>query len=209
VVVLPTAVVAAVVLLTYRPPPPMYRVVTRYAAGTSPTISSEDYDRYYPWLTSEYIANGLADVALTGSFAEAVADRVGQSGFQPPPSAIQQAIVTDNAQSILVVYLTWSDSQQAAALADAISDELSLGSADYFPQLEGVEPAVRRLDGPLVVQARAGLLSQLTGPAIRIAAALVAGIMLALVWHYLDRTLHDSTEVEALGLPVVGEIPKK
>ena len=36
-------------------------VAMRFAAGTEPAGLSEDYDRYYPWATSEYIANGLAD----------------------------------------------------------------------------------------------------------------------------------------------------
>jgi capsular polysaccharide biosynthesis protein len=208
-VALPVVVVAAYVLFTYRPPAPMYQVVTRYAAGTTPAVSSEDYDRYYPWLTSEYIANGLADVALTGAFADAVVERVGDSGFQPAPAAVQQAIVSDNAQSILVVYLTWPDTRQAAVLADAISAELGSNSASYFPQLEGVEPAVRRLDSPFVVQITAGLRTQLTGPLVKIVVALVLGVGLALLWHYLDPTVHEASDVEALDLRVVGEIPRK
>jgi capsular polysaccharide biosynthesis protein len=205
----PVIIVAAFVLVTYQPPTPMYQVVTRYAAGASPAVSSDDYDRYYPWLTSEYIANGLADVALTGAFAQAVAVRVADSGFQPTPAAIQQAIVSDNAQSILVVYLTWPDADQAAALAEAISSELSSNGAAYFPQLEGVEPAVRRLDGPRVSQVAAGLRARLTGPAVKVMVALVLGIGLALLWHYLDPTVHNTAEIEALGLHVVGEIPRK
>lgn len=207
--VTPAVVVVAYLLVTYRPPAALYQVVTRYAAGTTVAVTSDDYDRYYPWLTSEYVANGLADVALTGAFAEAVAARVGTAGFQPSPAAIQQAIVSDNAQSILVVYLTWPDTEQAAALADAISEELSSNSASYFPQLEGVGPAVQRLDSPYVVQTSAGLRAQLTGPAVRVVVALVLGIGLALLWHYLDQTLHEADEIEALGLQVVGKIPRK
>ena len=72
-VLAPLAVVAVVMGATYRRPPTSYQVVLRCAAGTTCAGLSVDYDRYYPWLTSEYIANGLADVAETGVFAQAVA----------------------------------------------------------------------------------------------------------------------------------------
>jgi len=72
-VLAPVAAVILYVAVTYVPPGPVYQVVMRFAAGTRPASLSEDYDRYYPWLTSEYVANGLADVAETGAFAQAVA----------------------------------------------------------------------------------------------------------------------------------------
>jgi capsular polysaccharide biosynthesis protein len=75
-VVVPVLVVAIYTAATYTPPGPVYQVTMRFAAGTKPEGLSEDYDRYYPWLTSEYVANGLADAARTGAFAEAVAARL-------------------------------------------------------------------------------------------------------------------------------------
>lgn len=106
----PVLGVLAHLAVTYRPPPTTYQVVMRFAAGTVPAGLSVDYDRYYSWLTSEYIANGLADIARTRAFAEAVAARLKEQGISADPAAIQGAIVTDNAQSILVVYLTWAGS---------------------------------------------------------------------------------------------------
>jgi capsular polysaccharide biosynthesis protein len=202
----PLLVVAAYVAATYTSPPPAYQVVMRFAAGTKPAGLSEDYDRYYPWLTSEYIANGLADVAKTGAFAAAVASRLGDVGLA---GHIQGAIVTDNAQSILVVYLTWSDAGQIVTVANAIAAELTENGAAYFPQLEGVEPAVRLLDEPVPATLPPGLRTQLMGPTIRIGLALVVGIALALLWHYLDPTVREAAELEALGIDVLTEIPRK
>ncbi|MBE9471282.1 MAG: hypothetical protein IMY75_04120, partial [Chloroflexi bacterium] len=150
-VIVPVLVVLAYVVFTYRPPPMVYQVVMRFAAGTKPAGLSEDYDRYYPWLASEYIANGLADVAETGVFAQAVASRLAEAGIEIAPGAIQPAIVTDNAQSILVIYITWPDGTQIVAVADAITAELTGNGVAYFPQLESVEPAVRPLDTPTPV----------------------------------------------------------
>lgn len=181
----------------------------RFAAGTKPAGLSEDYDRYYPWLTSEYIANGLADVAETGAFAQTVASRLAEAGHEITPAAVQSAIVTDNAQSILVVYLTWPDETQTAAIADAITAELTGNGAAYFPQLEGIEPAVRLLDAPAPLLLPPGLRTQLMGPAVKVGLAAGLGIALALLWHYLDPAVREATELEDVGLRVLAEIPRR
>jgi capsular polysaccharide biosynthesis protein len=205
-VVVPVLVVALYAAVTYTPPGPAYQVVMRFSAGTKPAGLSEDYDRYYPWLASEYVANGLADVARTGVFAEAVAERVGDPGLA---GAIQGGIVTDSAQSVMVVYLTWPDAAQIVDVADAVSAELTQNGAAYFPQLTGVEPAVRRLDTPSPVALAPGLRTQLMGPAVKIGLAFVVGVALALLWHYLDPTVHEAEELEEMGLAVLAEIPRK
>jgi capsular polysaccharide biosynthesis protein len=205
----PVLVVTLYVAVTYVPPGPIYQVVVRYAAGTNPAGLSEDYDRYYPWLTSEYVANGLADVAVTGAFAQAVSSRLVEAGYEISSGDIQRAIVTDNAQSILVVYLTWRNAEQIVVVADAITAELTENGAAYFPQLEGIEPGVRLLDLPTPTSLPPGLRSQLMGPAIRIGLALVIGIGLALLWHYLDPTIREATELENLEINVLAEIPRK
>ncbi len=208
-VLAPVVAVAAVVVATYQRPPTFYQMVLRYAAGTAPAGVSADYDRYYPWLTSEYIANGLADIAETGAFAQAVAERLRGAGMEVTAGAVQGAIVTDNAQSILVVYLTWPDPAEALAVAQAVTAELTENGAAYFPQLEGVEPAVRLLDPPQPVALPPGLRAQLMGPAIKLALGLVVGLALAFLWHYLDPTVQDASELERLGLAVLAKIPRR
>ena len=208
-VVAPVLVVTIYVAVTYAPPGSVYQVVMRFAAGTEPAGLSEDYDRYYPWLTSEYIANGLADVAETGAFAQAVASRLAEAGHEIGPGAVQPAIRTDNAQSILVVYLTWPDEAQIVAVADAITTELTQNGVAYFPQLKGIEPVVRPLDAPTPIPLPPGLRTQLMGPVIKIGLALVIGFALALLWHYLDPTVHEAVELEVLGFVVLAEIPRK
>ncbi|MCP4542129.1 MAG: hypothetical protein GY832_33825 [Chloroflexi bacterium] len=208
-IVVPVLVVTVYAAVTYAPPGPVYQVVVRYAAGTNPAGLSEDYDRYYPWLTSEYVANGLADIAVTGTFAQAISSRLAETGHEIPPAAIQPAIVTDNAQSILVLYLTWPDAEQIVVVANAITAELTENGAAYFPQLAGIEPGVRLLDPPTPALLSPGLRTQLMGPAIKIGLALVVGIALALLWHYLDPTIHKATELENLNIRVLAEIPRK
>jgi len=206
-VVTPLIVVVVYVAVTYAPPPTPYRVVMRFSAGTEPAGLSLDYDRYYPWLTSEYIANGLADVAETGVFAQAVTERLEE--LDVGPGAVQGAIVTDNAQSILVVYLTWRDPDEAVVIADAVTEELIENSAAYYPQLQGLRPAVHRLDQPVPVPMPPGLQVQLMGPAVKVGLALFVGVGLAFLWHYLDPTVHDVRTVEEMGMRVLARIPRK
>jgi capsular polysaccharide biosynthesis protein len=47
------------------------------------------------------------------------------------------------------------------------------------------------------------------GPAVKIGLALVVGVVLALLWHYLDPTVREAGELEEMGLAVLAEIPKK
>jgi capsular polysaccharide biosynthesis protein len=205
----PVIVVVVYVVATYAPPVTSYRVVMRFSAGSVPAGLSVDYDRYYPWLTSEYIANGLADIAETGVFAQAVAARLGEAGQDVAPGAVQGAIVTDNAQSILVVYLTWPDPQQMVAVAEAVIEELTQNSRAYYPQLEDLEPVVRLLDEPAPAPLPPTLRAQLLGPVVRVGLALFVGVGLAFLWHYLDPTVHDAEELEELGVDVLARIPRR
>ncbi|HHN93976.1 MAG TPA: hypothetical protein ENK17_04345 [Anaerolineae bacterium] len=205
----PVLVVAVYLAAAYTPPPTAYQVVMRFAAGTAPAGPSADYDRYYPWLASEYIANGLADVAVTGAFAQAVSDRLAAEGLDIPAPAIQGGIVSDNAQSILVIYLTWPDAAQIVPLAEAVAAELTTNGAAYFPQLQGAAPAARLLDPPAPRPLPPGLRDQLLGPVVKIGLAVVVGVGLAFLWHYLDPAVRESSELEQLGLPVLAEIPRR
>jgi len=208
-VVAPVAVVLLYLLATFSRPATVYQVVMRYSAGTWPAGLSEDYDRYYPWLASEYIANGLADIAMTGAFSQAISQRLSEAGIDIADSAIQGAIVTDNAQSVMVIYVTWPDPDQIVAIAYAISAELTKNAAAYYPQLANIEPAVRRLDPPRPVPVPPGLRAHLAGPAIRLGLALAVGLAFAFLWHYLDPSVHDASELEQLGLQVLTTIPKE
>ncbi len=209
VVAVPVVVVGGLTLWSYRPPPTSYQVVLRFAAGSEPGGLSKDYDRYYNWLASEYVANGLADIARTGAFAEAVARRLQAEGVDVTPAALQAAIVSDNAQSILVVYVTWPDPQVLRRIAEAVAAELREGGGGYFPQMEGVGEVARLLDTPSPVPLPPSLRAQLAGPLLRLLLALAVGVGAALLVHTLDPFVREASEVEALGIPVIIEVPRR
>ncbi|MBN1486572.1 MAG: hypothetical protein JW981_02955 [Anaerolineae bacterium] len=206
---LPVVVVAAYVGLTFQRPPTVYQVVMRFAAGGEPEGLSVDYDRYYPWLASEYIANGLADMAVTGAFAQAVAERMAVQGIEITPAAIQGAIISDNAQSITVIYLTWPDPEQIILLAEAVSAEITENGPAYYPQMGDTGVVARRLDQPVAVAMPPSLKVQLVGPGLKLILATGIGVALAFLAHYLDPTVREREEIEAVGIPVLASLPRK
>jgi hypothetical protein len=223
---LPAVVVAVYTLLTFQTPPTVYQAHMNFTAGLPAEFKPEDYsyDRYYAWLTSEYIANGLTDVARRERFAAAVSVRLAQNGVLMPdgsaiPSgAIQGAIASDNAQSLFVIYITWGDPDTLLSIADAVTLELTENAWAYFPQLTALDPELevgfsvppaRRVDDPVPVTLPPSLRNQLTGPAVRIALGLAFGLALVFLLHYLDPTVHERRELEALGFVVMGEIPRR
>jgi capsular polysaccharide biosynthesis protein len=206
---IPVVVVALYLGLTYQPPPTTYQVVLRFTAGSEPAADlSPDYDRYYAWLTSEYIANGLADFAQTSHFARGVADRLAERDIIVPPEAVQGALVTDNAQSVAVIYLTWPDPEQAVAVAEAVSAELVEVGPRYFPQMQNVGLVAQQADIARALPMAPGLRTQLLGPALRLALALALGAGLVLLAHFIDPWIHEPADITALNLEVVGIIPR-
>jgi hypothetical protein len=215
---LPALVVVVYTLLTYDRPPTVYQAHMNFTAGLPPEEKPEayTYDGYYAWLTSEYIANGLSDVVRRERLAAAVSERLAGNGvLMPdgapiPAGAIQGAIASDNAQSLFVVYVTWGDPDTLLAIADAITLELTENASAYYPQLAELPgPPARRVDQPVPGALPPSLRNQLTGPLVRVALALAIGLGLVFLVHYVDPTVRERAELEALGISVLGEIPRR
>jgi capsular polysaccharide biosynthesis protein len=215
---LPALVVVAYTIMTYESPPTVYQANIAFTTGLPTEDKPEDYtyDSYYAWLASEHIANGLSDIARRERFAAAVSKRLAENGVRMPDGApipagaIQGAIAADNAQSLFVVYVTWGDPETLLAIADGIASEMTENASAYFPQLADLPvPPARRVDDPVPVAMPPSLRNQLTGPAVRIALGLVVGLALVFLLHYLDPTVRERAELEALGYKVLGEIPRR
>ncbi len=208
-ILLPLLVAAAYGFATYQPPAATYAASLRFTAGQPETLtSSPNYDpNYYRWLTSEYIVGGLKDWARTGAFAEAVSAELAARGLSIPAGAISGAIVTDNARSLLVVYLSWGNPDQLAALAEAVSKVLQEQNAAAFPQLGGQAAVVVPLDQPAIGPVPPSLRDRFDLP-LKAGLGLVAGIALALIAHYFDPVVREREELEGMGLKVIAEIPR-
>lgn len=207
---IPVIIVLAIGLLTYRAPPPVYNAGVRFLVAQEPGAAAAESDeqRYYNWLASEYIVNGLTDWVRGGEFATAVSQQLAQEGLDVPPAAIQGALATDNTRSMLLISLTFGDTPTLAAMAEAVIAVLIAQNSAALPQLGGETAVIVQLDPVHINQIPSGIRSQLDLP-LRVAVALAAGIGLALLAEYLDPTLRDRREVARLGLTLLGEIPRQ
>ena len=208
-VALPVVVLAAVTAATYRAPVAGYTVTLRYAAGLPPeqTATAFNYDRYYSWLSSEYMANGFADVARTSIFAQNVASRVNAQGIIVSPAQLEGAISSDQKQSIMVVYLNWPDAAQAVQIGNAISAEFTEHGAVYWPQIASAKGApLVQLDKPVAVPAAISLRDRFDLP-MRFIVALAAGLALALFAHFFDPYVRERHDLERLGMNIIVSIP--
>lgn len=209
-VLIPAAIVLLVGVATYNPPPAVYNVGVRFLVSQppAPLARESDEDAYYTWLESEYIVNALTDWVNGNRFGAAVSAELAEEGIIIPAGAIQGALVADNARSMLTVSLTYGDSAALEAMVAAVIGVLQEQNVAALPQL-GNEPAqLTLLDSPVINQIPAGFRSQLDLP-LRLLIALAAGVGLAFLVDYLDPTVRLREEVEALGIPLLGEIPKK
>jgi len=208
-VVIPAIVLGAVAVITYQPAPQTYAATLRFAVGYTPDPNSQSlYDRFYPaWLASEYIAGGLSDWAKTGNFANAVANDLTGRGLDVPAAMVAGSIVSDHQRSIVVLYFSGSDPVTLQAIAEAAARVLQTRNAAIFPQNGPNGASVTALDNPTVVPTPPPLRARLDLP-VRLALALAAGIVLAFVAHYFDPMIRERRDVETLGWPILGEIPR-
>jgi capsular polysaccharide biosynthesis protein len=198
------AVVLVVSLITYQEPSPVYQATMRFAIGIEgdePVNAASGEGRSDAWLASEYLADDLSEVVKGGDFASRISQEV---GFGVPAGTI----FASREHRIMTVSVTWSDPDQTQTIAEAVGAAVEDGGSDYFPQLVGVEAKAVLIDGPGLGQVGRSLRSKLDLP-LRLLLALLAGVALAFLWDYLDDTVRDRADAEALGVPLVGEIPRE
>lgn len=205
--------VGALSLLQLRPwqsKPPVYSASMRMLVGVLPVAEQDAtaYDpRYYAWLTSEYLVDDFTEVVRSRLFADNVSARLADQAITVPAGAIQASAATGKLHRIITLSFTWGDAVQLEQIARAAADELIENTRFYFQQLGTGEAGVTLIDGPSIGAVGGGVRDQIELP-LRILLALLVGVGIVFLLHYLDDSLRDSADVEALGLRVLGEIPR-
>ncbi|GJM40236.1 MAG: hypothetical protein DHS20C20_05180 [Ardenticatenaceae bacterium] len=206
---IPPLVVGLFTVVTFQPPPaPGFNVGVNFLVAQSPASAAgvEDEERYFNWLSSEYIVNGLTDWAVSGSFKTAVSTHLAEEAIDVPPHSF--SVAADNVRSKLQVSIQHGDAEALAQIMDAAIIVLNEQNADALPQLGGETAVLTLLDEPVVTPLPRSLSSLLDIP-LRLAIGIAAGLGLALLAEYLDPTIRSRQEAETLGFAILGEIPKK
>jgi hypothetical protein len=171
-------------------------------------ITGYEDGRYYPWLASEYLIDGLTDWVSTGAFAEEISAELARNGIEIPAAQIAPHLRADNDRAVMALYLDWHDAGQLRAMTDASVVVMQQRAPAYFPQMGREAAIVIPLDEPSVAPIPPPLLDRF-GPLIRVGVGVGIGLGLAFLVDYLDPTVRERSELESLGLSVLAEIPRR
>lgn len=194
-------------------PAPHYGVQMRLTVAAPPqppteqTTTPYEDTAYVPWLASEYIVVNLPAWIASDSFAEQVSDVLSAQGIALPATDLGGAFAAEGLRSILTLHVRWDSAAEVVPITQAAVTVLQSRNQSYFPQFAGEPVSVVPLD-EIRVQSLAAPITQRLDPLLRVAVGLAAGVALAALAEYLDRTVRTRADAEALGLAVLAEIPR-
>lgn len=190
------------------PRPERFLATSRFAVAVQPEPTTGEYyayDRYYTWLASEYLVDDLAEVVAGRAFAEEIEAALQVQGVSPS-HPLGGAFSASTKHRTLTLQIVWPNAEELSRIAAAAQQVLSERSSRFFGQLGESKVDIQTIDPPTIALLGPGLREQLDLP-LRVLLALVVGVALAFVLHYLDDAVHDREEVENLGIVVLAELP--
>jgi capsular polysaccharide biosynthesis protein len=167
-----------------------------------PDDAAYEYNPLEVWMASEYFMDDLASAVRRTDYARRVAARLGEEDIN-----LAGVFGSSTEYRVLTVSITWGNDEQLAQIANAAVAVLQEESNALVGPLGKARPVLRLIDPPVVVPVGRSLKDRLDIP-IRLGLALVAGVAGAFLLDYLDATIRDQHEVEALGIPVLAQIPR-
>ncbi len=184
-----------------------YSTMIAYSAAQSmEAIPRVEGDYQDIWRSSELTVDAFTEWVRGSQFAREVAAVAEARGVTINPLAL--AINADNEGSVGRIYLSWSNADELTTIAESVIEVLRTRSQDYFAQLGGEPAAVTVLHQQPITAAPPPLTDRF-GALLKIGIGVIAGLGLAALAHYLDPFLRRRDDVEALGLKVLGSIPRR
>lgn len=205
------AVVLAVSVLTRPARSPTYVATMRFMMGLEPEAKTGEYytyDRYYTWLTAEYLVDDVSELVRSGAFARAVSENLASSGITVPAGAIQGSTQAGTLHRILTVSVVWGDAQQLALIANSVANLLPIEIAENLAQVGTGGVRASLIDPPAIGGVGQSLRDKMDLP-IRLALAVAAGLALILLLEYLDDRVRDQCDLESHGLTVLAQVPSQ
>ena len=186
-------------------PEDIFSATFRFNVGLEPVPPSNVEYEYNPrdvWQSSEYLMDDLAAAVRGAAYAERVSSRL------PEGVPLAGAFGAATEHRVLTVSVRWGNPEQLAQIANAAVAVLQEEADDFVGSLGRSRPALRLIDPPVVVPVGRSLAQKLDIP-IRIGLALVAGVAGSFLLDYVDQSVRNDGEIEAMGLRVLGHIPRR
>ena len=207
--VIPAAVVLGIALVTAEEaviPPPSYNVGVRFLISPplpDDNATAEEEARYYQWLTSEYLTNGLADWVNGIGFAEKVTAKTAAKGFEVDPLVLFNGTSADAIRSRLTIIMNYGDRDALQALTESAIEVIEEENASGIPHLGLDSPAeIVLLDRPVVNEVPASIGNQLDLP-VRIVFAIIVGLLIGFLVEYFDPAVRDVDDLWEQGHEVL------
>jgi capsular polysaccharide biosynthesis protein len=207
------ALVLLLALPTFRPDPPRYRVTAKIAVTHAAIGGNEilpDMNIYNSWQSTQFIVDDLPAIIRSRAFAEAVSAWVAQNrGLTIDPPTVQGTFDLESQHRVFSVIVNAGQPDQATAIAAGSVAVLQEQGLRFWGRAPSGGLNVAALEIPTTATALSRWPQPVTKLALRLLLALLAGLGLAFVRHYLDQTVRERGDLDSLGLPVLATIPKE
>jgi len=205
-----TLLFSLVTLKPWQARPTTYVMGMSFSVGVEPQQLPDEftYDGYYTALSSEYLIDDFSAIVKGSEFAAAVSQRLAGEGIQVAPGQIQGSTQTGKLHRILTVTITDGDPERLQKIADAVAATMTEDADKFMPRLLEDQGRVYLVDRGGVAAIGPSLKQRLDLP-LRLVLALLAGVGLVFLMEYLMPRVQTRQDLEALGVSVLAEIPRK
>jgi len=207
--VLLVIVVGVVSLLTRTKPTPVYSMTLRFNVAVAPEVTTTEYgyNGLHAWVTSEYMADTLSVLVNGQEFASDINQHL--TDMDSPVRVPAGIISADTRHRVVSLTATWGNADELGQIAQAVAQTMQENTLEYFPQAAQTGVVITQVDvsGPTEVNLTS--LTQRLDLPVRLLLALAAGIGLTFLLDYLDDSVRGKAELEAMGIPVLAEVPRK
>ncbi len=183
-------------------------VTQRPIATNQPNVTLPDYNNFNSWAASEYIVDDLLQLVATRRFAQDIVGYVKQQHNQDlDVEAVQEGLEAERKHRTVFLDVTADRADYVMWIADGAVAMLQQNGLAYWERGDSAQLGVSVLEQPARAERVNNLTALVLDLVIRTLLALLLALGIAFLRHYLDRTLRQRNDVEALGLDVVGAIP--
>ena len=207
--------VALLTLLAALLGPPRYAITVsmlitqRPIAVDGAQITLPDENNFNNWAASEYVVDDILQLVETGRFAGDIAAWLqAQHGLAVDPDRISAGLEAERQHRTVYLSVTAERADLARLIAQGAVAMLRENGLAYWERDDTTSLLVSEVDLPDRARPVPGLFRLVFDVVLRGILALILATGIAFLRHYLDESLHQRSEVEALGLEVVGTIPK-
>jgi capsular polysaccharide biosynthesis protein len=183
-------------------------VTQRPIAVNEPQVTMPDENNRESWAASEFIVDDILQVVETRRFADDIAAWIqAERGRSIKAKTINESIEAERTHRMIYITTSFRTPEEARFIVEGAIAMLQQRGLEYWGREESTTLEVSLLDLPEEAEPVKGVFGMLFDAGLRSMLALILGIGLAFLRHYLDQSLHRRDDVEALGLEVVGAIP--